>query len=482
MHFRSASILQLNFLVFIIVSVFSSSVGAQQVIEQSDDVTISDDFSFDDAIFDADFLGEDLFAETEDSDSWLDDFTFKISQQFFGQTNRHGIDLPSGATALETPVVENNRMSMLIKYQNPFAPGWLLQASAQAKVYWSTDYEAEAKGESFDTEYQLNELFVQRSFDSHSVKVGRQTVVWGEAIGNSVLDVINIFEFKDLSFINIEDARLNQWMAVWDYYGDNTQVSTFLNLYPEFNPPPVRGSPLFFEPLYNLTKYKRNKPLFEIGTRWQRSNSSGDLAFMAAYLYENELRYESPSNGIGDAVPVKNDFALVGMSANRAIGKLLLLVDIAYSHGITVDSFIAPTTTSPLPVVSRRKKNQIGTSFGFEYQIDNYQNISVSFRAQTVLEAEDDLIADEELVNDGVFGSVQIRYGRTLLHDDLSLSADVQAGLDGDLLLVNVGLSYMVNDFWSISSQITASDTSSSSPAAFLDEDVRIGATISYSF
>ena len=67
------------------------------------------------------------------------------------------------------------------------------------------------------------------SFDDHSVKFGRQTVVWGETIGNSVLDVINHTEFRDFSIIDIEDARLNQWMLVWDIFQEQSSWSSFIN-------------------------------------------------------------------------------------------------------------------------------------------------------------------------------------------------------------------------------------------------------------
>ena len=93
---------------------------------------------------------------------------------------------------------------------------------------------------------------MQRTLGRHSLKFGRQTLVWGETVGNSVLDVINHTEYRDFSIIDIEDARLNQWMLVWDFFNNQSQLSGFLNLYPEFNPSPVEGSPLYFALPINL--------------------------------------------------------------------------------------------------------------------------------------------------------------------------------------------------------------------------------------
>ena len=55
-----------------------------------------------------------------------------------------------------------------------------------------------------------------------------------------------------------------------------------------------------------------------------------------------KLRYEDPANAIGDAAAKTNDFFLLGFSANRAIGKLLLNFDLAYSHDVTSRQFQLP--------------------------------------------------------------------------------------------------------------------------------------------
>ena len=235
--------------------------------------TLAQDFSLDNLSFDSGALdsasvGDDLFAEAVDRrPAWLRPFTFRLSQQVMAQINPHSVDLPGDVHIERNAATENSRLSLLTRYQNAFAPGWLLQGSAQAKLYWPGDYEYRANDRKIDTEFRLNELFLQRSEGSQSLKLGAQTVVWGENVGNSVLDVINTSEYRDLSIIDIEDARLNQWLMVWDRFGSNSHLSSFVNLYPEFNPPPVRGSPFFFEPEFNLTDLHRDKPLFEIGSK-----------------------------------------------------------------------------------------------------------------------------------------------------------------------------------------------------------------------
>ena len=442
-----------------------------------DDVSFDTDFSFDDAIF-----GDIFNDESSSTESWLDDFTIKISQQFSGQVNNHSVEPFPGFSFPRDAEMETNRFGINIRYQNAFRPGWLFQASGQVRAYWVDDYEYVANDDRIDTEYRVNEFFIQRSFDRHSIKFGRQIVVWGETVGNSVLDIINHIEFRDFSIIDIEDARLNQWMVVWDYFGENSNFSSFINLYPEFNPTTVRGSPFFFEPPFNLTDYDRDgKLLFEIGTQWKKSFERSDIAFMAAYLLENQLRYEDPVNGMGDAIAKKNDFLLLGFSANRAFGKLLLNFDLAFSHNVLADSFNFPGTAN-LATPIDLKKDQIGTSFGFEYALSNEQSISLGIQAQKLLHEDAGLLPGQSLFNQGVFGSWLVRYSNSLMNGDLLISSTMQGDLEAESFLALLGVNYTINDNWAISGQIISIMADDSSPLVFFAEDVRLGTTITYSF
>ena len=442
-----------------------------------------EDLLSDEIIFDDNLFG-DVFDESPNNNegSWLEGFTVRVTQQFYGQVNNHSVEPLPGFSLPREANMENNRMGLNIRYQNAFAPGWLLQASGQARTYWKEDYEYEANDGKIEAEYRVNEFFIQHSFDQHSIKFGRQTVVWGETVGNSVLDVINHFEFRDFTIIDIEDARLNQWMVVWDYFGEGSNWSSFVNLYPEFNPASVRGSPFFFEPEFNLTDYKRDGDvLAEVGTQWRKSYDLSDISFMAAYLYENQLRYEDPGSRIGDSVAKKNDFLLLGFSANRAMGRLLLNFDLAFSHNVLADSFNFPGTTSlssPLDL----KKDQIGTSFGFEWAPDNDQSISLGIQAQKVLKEDEGLLPGQQLINEGVFGSWLVRYSNIFLNNDLTISSTLQGDLEGNNLFAQLSIDYTVNDNWQVSAQILSINSNRKSLLILFDEDVRIGTTISYTF
>ncbi len=461
--------------------------AAQTVFAQDEPIVLDPDVTFDpnaDFGFDDDIFAGAFDENTDVEPSWLDDFTVRISQQVSGQINNHTLDFGAFGRFPKEAEIENNRLQFNIRYQNAFAPGWLLQSSGWYRIYWDQDYMAQNQEIDSHTESQLNELFVQYSSGAHSFKFGNQTVVWGETVGNSVLDVINHIEFRDFTIIDIEDARLNQPMFIWDYFGDDnsSSFSTFINLYPEFNPAPVRGSPLFFDPGFNLPDYDRSgKVLLEAGTQWKKSFEGSDIGLMVAYLYENQLRYDPPLPGSEDASPDINDFLLLGFSANRAIGKLLLNFDLAFSHNILANSFAFPGTSSLSAPVNVRK-DQIGTSFGFEYAIDNDQSMSLGIQAQKILDADEGLPPGQGLANNDVFGSWLIRYSNNLNNGDLALSATLQGDLEGDSIFVALGLDYTLDDNWALSTQLISITASTGSPLVVFDQDLRLATTMTYSF
>ncbi len=440
-----------------------------------------DDAAFDDSMFD----GAGLF---EANASEPGNFRFQLSQQTVAHLSRHRYSTPSGAAGTQHRGLENNRLGLNIRYQNPFAAGWLLQGSAQLRAYLPGDYEHDNPGRD-GWEWRLNELFVQRSGAKNSFSFGRQTIVWGETIGLSVLDVINTTEYRDLTIIDIEDARLNQWLAVWDHFGEHGNWSSFVNLYPEFDPVPVTGSPLFPEPArvngqpLRLGSHDRDRHLFEFGTRWNRNFTGSDIAVMTARLYENPLRYTLPNDGSNRARTRINDYTLLGFSANRAIDRLLLTFDLAYSYGLLTDVLqrVSDGAGGTLWLPAYDKQNRLSMAAGFEYGISATRQISLGIQAQRFIGLPQDSATTQWRQRDAD-GLALLRYSHSLRNEELVLSATAQAALDGDEALLNLAADYRLSDAWELAGQIILTHAAHDSALYFLERDVRAGLTLSWSF
>ncbi len=457
----------------------SQKVSAELIIDldQIGDLERSEELIFDDTQFFEDFEQ----GEGSEKQAWLENFTVRISQQVFGQINTHSVEFPTGQKFFKKREIEHNRLGINVRYSSAFASKWLLQGTGQARFYWAQDYEFEANKDHVETEYRVNELFVQKSFGHHSIKFGRQTVVWGETIGNSVLDVINHAEFRDFSIIDIEDARLNQWMLVWDVYRNQNQLSSFLNLYPEFNPAPVEGSPLFFALPFKLKEYNRDGDiLFEAGVQWRKSYETSDVAIMMAYLYENQLRYRLSDPELSEISGIKNDFLLLGLSANRAIGKLLLTIDLAVKHGILPDESMF--AFSILETITENPKDQLGASFGFEYGMTSTEDISLNMQVKKTINERTGVDSNFTPTNEGPHGQWLVRYSNRMPEKNIVLTATLQGDLKRNSSLVSIEADFALSDQLEMGWHVLYIASNRNSQMVLFDDDLRLGVTVAYSF
>lgn len=455
-----------------------------------------DNLQFDDSLI----VADDLFdADSDTSAGGNDAFRYQLTQQWVGHLNRHSYapsdssgSGPATSQRHRPHQTEVNRLAGHIRYQDAFAGGWLAQASAWGRLYLNGDYEHDNPDRS-NTEWRLNELFLQYSGDVDSITAGRQTVVWGETIGLSVLDVVNTTEYRDLTVIDLEDARLNQWMLSWDRFSETGNLSTFINLYPEFNPLPVDGSPLFPGAPLRLSSYHRDEAIVEVGTRWQRHFTGSDLSLMAARLYENNLLHLPDSSNPGNSAPVVNDYLMLGGSINRAIDTLLLTLDVAWSRQVQVAAHttlmqsnkVPPMGEPQLPAsmasLHREHADLLGISAGFEYAITPLRQVSVGLRAEKLydLPGGDVIVVDERK---DLRADILLRYSHVVWQEVLSLALTAQADLEGNASLLNLSAEYQWNDNLSTTAQLIATRGEPGSNFGFLDEDLRLGLTMTLSF
>lgn len=478
---------------------------AQPTSDPGDSGNAFDNLQFDDSSI----LGDNLFDNSEENSAGNSSpLRYQLTQQWVGHLNRHSYDamtspdegsplLPSHPPPHRPHQSEVNRLAAHIRYQNAFADGWLAQASAWGRIYLPGDYEHENPDRS-DTEWRLNEFFLQHSSTNNSITAGRQTVVWGETIGLSVLDVVNTTEYRDLTVIDLEDARLNQWMIGWDRFTESGNFSSFINLYPEFNPLPVDGSPLFPGAPLRLSSFHRDNAIFEFGTRWQRHFTGSDFSLMAARLYENNLLHLPDSKFPAQSQPLANDYLLFGGSINKAIDTLLLTLDLAWSRQVQVAALAPglvipgtpevqgpPLTESQLPDMAtsmrREKVDLIGISTGFEYAFTPLRQLSVGLRAEKLLNlpGSDVVVLDNRT---DLRTDVLMRYSHVVWEEVLSLALTAQADLKGDASLVSLSTEYQWNDNFSTTAQLIATRGQADSNFALLDEDLRLGLTMTLSF
>lgn len=70
----------------------------------------------------------------------------------------------------------------------------------------------------------VREMFVDYQSANFSLRVGKQQVVWGEADGLKLLDVLNPQSFTELAFADFDQSRIPLWAANLTWYLGRTSV------------------------------------------------------------------------------------------------------------------------------------------------------------------------------------------------------------------------------------------------------------------
>jgi hypothetical protein len=66
------------------------------------------------------------------------------------------------------------------------------------------------------TELELRELYVDAYLGSTYLRLGKQQIVWGEADGLKVLDLVNPQNFREFILDEFEDSRIPLWSVKWE--------------------------------------------------------------------------------------------------------------------------------------------------------------------------------------------------------------------------------------------------------------------------
>ena len=110
------------------------------------------------------------------------------------------------------------------------------------------------------------------------------------------------------------------------------------------------------------------------------------------------------------------------------------------------------------------------------------QNISLGIQAKKMLDEREGLRSEQSLLNEGIYGSWLLRFSNRVSNDDIVLSATMQGDLDGNSILASLRADMTINDHWKVGAQFVGINAKKPSQLVFFDDDVRVGATITYSF
>jgi hypothetical protein len=314
------------------------------------------------------------------------------------------------------------------------------------RVFWDADNDIED-----DNDLESWEIYLDLRLKDMDLRVGRQQVVWGEADGLRINDIINPQDFKEFILQDYIDSRIPLWMAKIDYYlGDFTFEGLII---PEFkrNRFPRGGSEWEFyqpslPPLFRLTRHNNKKPAhsfenWEWGLRVFKYLKGWDLSASYFYTWDDFPTFHRkvklfPENLIPtiELSPRHHRLHVFGFTYNKAAGPFILRGE----GGYYLNKYLE--TTDPQDGDGVKKRDYIYYMLGSDYHV--IHNVDLSFQfIQKVITHYDNHFVEENIQN-----SLSLFIRTDFLHETLKpallLIYETQ---EGDFW-ISPKVSYDIND------------------------------------
>jgi hypothetical protein len=224
---------------------------------------------------------------------------------------------------------------------------------------------------------ELREAFVDTEIGDAFVRIGKQQVVWGQADGLKVLDVLNPQSFREFILDDFEESRIPLWtlnaeipigdttlQLLWipdTTYDDIPEAgATFEFTSPLLVPQVPPGVPVSFDALQKPDEFIADS---DIGAKLSMFVGGWDFSFNYAYHYFDRpvTRREITANGVNVSQNYERTH-LIGGTASTVLGDFTLRGEIGYSSD---RHFLTNDVTDPDGVV---RTGDLSYVFGLDYQ------------------------------------------------------------------------------------------------------------------
>ncbi len=345
-------------------------------VDPDDDETFEESSSLDDEGIDESWDEQENSKEKKDS-LWdiFDQTRFTLQQDLAYQTG-------------ESDRLIVNRSSIRVEWSNLFSNNYYLHFDGKLTLFGSHDHSNDS------LEEDMREGYLQISMGSLSVSFGKKIVVWGEADGAVVTDIISPRDQSEFVFTTLEKSRVGQYLLLFDLYTNSGKWSFIVNPDPRLNTKPESGSEYYIDSfpdsLFEVEVVNPDESDTEFAFRWKKTFGKSDLSIMAGDLVENQAvyRYSGSNSGKYKLSKGFSRYQMLGITSNYASGNFLWKQEVAYKAN---RSFQKQTFTEYNNVL---EKDVLDLAIGMEYSYSKF-NLYIEASNQYILDWESSLMSEE---------------------------------------------------------------------------------------
>jgi len=275
-------------------------------------------------------------------------------------------------------------------------------------------------------ELELRELYLDMDFESASLRLGKQQVVWGQADGLKLLDVVNPQDFRRFILDDFDDSRIPQWTVNLELFleiGDlqllwipDTSMHSLPESDAEFaltapfaNLP--RGMPVLLNPIDRPDNILEDA---DVGARLSMFLAGWDVTLNYLYHYDDfpVLQMHIANNQLALS-PRFERTNTIGASASNAFGNFIFRMELAYN----TDTYLASRVQDPGNTTNVNQVTATG-ELGYIFGLD-WTGLSDTFVSAQLFQSH--LLDGSDFSRDDVDTNLTLLVRRNFLNESLKL-------------------------------------------------------------
>lgn len=293
---------------------------------------------------------------------------------------------------------------------------------------------------------EIRDLYLDQAVGDFFFRLGKQQVVWGQADGVRVLDVVNPVDYREFILPPLEDRRVSLWMLNADgsLASGNLQVllipDTTYDVTPIGSARYSASSPLLVprppvDRQVRLQEIEKPDNALDTGIRWQTFVGGWDVSLNYLYHFHDQPVYRVDTEDEELLVtPEYERTHLVGGSLSNAYGDFVVRGELGYS---TDRYWIADFSKNQTGVVGSPELAMVA---GLDYSGSTNTFGSVQLHLSQMSEGRQEAVREEKELT----WTVLIR--RQLMNQSLALEAFAVQSVNRRDSLVQLQASYTWND------------------------------------
>ena len=316
-------------------------------------------------------------------------------------------------------------------------------------LYDATDTFSKQVASDQKYEVELRDTYIDYSNGSFDLRVGKQQIVWGEAVGLFFADVVNAKDLREFVLPDFDMIRIPQWGVDAEYTKEDFHFEWLFLPVLEFDKRGVAGSEFAFPyPVPENTSYtaadpqdqKNNFKNSETGFRVSYLTDGWD--FSGFYLYtwdKSPVEFRTIDSGTYQFHPGYRRLNVFGSTFAKEINDIVMKGELVYSRK---GNFSIIDSADSDGVIQR---DFIDYLLGADYTFFGSLDTNIQFMQRLIFDF-DKRIVNEKSVNN----SLSLRFNRGFLDNALEAELLVITSLMEKDLMYRPKITYTVNHNWKV--------------------------------